>query len=217
MLNPISVARQILQTAGLILGLRWGIEEPRYTVQARANGVEIRRYCARVAAETVVQADDEAARNIGFRRLAGYIFGANRGATKIDMTAPVAQQSAKAATGVEIEMTAPVAQVRSQAGESVIRFFMPASWTIESLPEPIDEQVRLVEVPPETVAVLQFTGDRGVDTVDRRTEALLQALAETHYETVGMPVTWLYDPPFTLPFRRRSEVAVPVIVRASAS
>jgi len=28
----------------------------------------------------------------------------------------------------------------------------------------------------------------------------------------GEPLTWFYDPPWTLPFRRRNEVVVPVTV-----
>lgn len=213
MLNPTTIARETAQAVALILGLRWGIEEADYEVEDRTRGVEIRRYGPRIAAETVVRADDDAARNIGFRRLASYIFGANQRATKISMTAPVAQLADNSAEGQMIAMTAPVAQARNQTGQSVIRFFMPAEWKMDALPEPSDESVKLVDVAPETSAVVRFTGDRSPATVRRRIDSLLQILTETDYEAVGAPVTWLYDPPFTLPFRRRNEVAVPVLRR----
>ena len=69
-------------------------------------------------------ADEEAARNEGFRRLARYIFGANHARQKIAMTAPVAQR-------------------REGDGGWVIRFFMPAKWTLDTLPGPDDERVEL--------------------------------------------------------------------------
>lgn len=46
-------------------------------MERRLDGVEIRHYGPRLAAETTVEASEERARNEGFRRLARYIFGAN--------------------------------------------------------------------------------------------------------------------------------------------
>ncbi len=75
------------------------------------------------------------------------------------MTAPVAVQTGRA-NGTSIAMTAPVAQHRD-AGEWVIRFFMPSQWTLETLPEPDDDRVELVVVAPEKYAVLRFSGGYG--------------------------------------------------------
>ena len=58
-------------------------------------------------------------------------------------------------------MTAPVSKTSGADGGSVVRSSMPAGWTMEILPEPNDDEVSLVTVPAETVAVLRFTGDRG--------------------------------------------------------
>jgi len=214
MLDVKTVASRVGESVGSVFGLRWGTEEPAHTVEDRVAGLEIRRYGPRIAAETTVTADDDAARNIGFRRLAGYIFGGNHHSEKIAMTAPVAQSSERA--GERIAMTAPVSQAPAGRGESVIRFFMPARWTLDTLPEPNDPKVRLAEVPAETVAVLRFTGDRSPAEVSRRAESLLAALADTGYEVGGAAVAWFYDPPWTLPFRRRNEIAVPVTSRPSA-
>ena len=207
MSNIKEVVSQGLEFAGSVVGLRWGTEEPRFTVLDTVGSgdtkVEIRRYADRIAAETTVAADEDAARNIGFRRLAGYIFGGNDGGAAIAMTAPVTQGS-----GRTIAMTAPVAQ---QGGDrSTIRFFMPSKWTMDTLPRPNDERVALVEVPGEIVAVLRFSGDRSPAEVARRTSALRAALTGSGYQPVGEPVAWFYDPPFTLPFRRRNEVVLPV-------
>ncbi|MFB1297130.1 heme-binding protein [Mycobacterium sp. pW049] len=197
-------ALQIVEGAGGIVGFRAGTEEPLYVLEELLGDVEIRRYGPRIAAQTAVAGDEEQARSDGFRRLAGYIFGGNRRQTKIAMTAPVAQKSEK------IAMTAPVAQSRGAGGESVIRFFMPSKWSLELLPEPDDDRVELVEVPSETYAVLRFSGDRGPDAVAAKTTELLDSLRDSSFAPSGEPVAWFYDPPWTLPFRRRNEVAVPV-------
>lgn len=205
MLNKIvGVLGQVAEAGGSIVGIR-GTEEPRFSVDRRIADVEIRRYGPRVAAETAIAADEEPARNEGFRRLARYIFGGNTAKTKIAMTAPVAQQQ-----GQKIAMTAPVAARKSGSGEWVIRFFMPAEHTVESLPTPNDERVHLVTVPEETVAVLRFSGVATPEAVTARTAELLAALRGAGVQPTGDPVTWFYDPPWTVPFRRRNEIAVAV-------
>ena len=203
-----SLVARVAEEAGSVVGLRFGTEEPRYTSEKVTHGLEIRNYGPRIAAETTVFGDEDKALSDGFRRLAGYIFGGNHGNAKIAMTAPVARQS-----GQKIAMTAPVSKTSGADGGSVVRFFMPAGWTMDTLPEPNDDAVSLVTVPPETVAVLRFTGDRGSAAVAARTTELLDALKDTAFEPTGTPVGWFYDPPWTLPFRRRNEVAVPVARR----
>ncbi len=197
---------QIVESVLSIAGIRIGTEEPHHLRQPLTDNVELRRYGPRIAAETTVDSDENRARNVGFRRLANYIFGANHRNETISMTAPVGQQS----TSDEIAMTAPVAQARSADDQWVIRFFMPSKWTMDTLPEPDDDKVRLVPVPGETVAVLKFTGDRGPQAVADRTDELRKTLLDNDIEPAGDPFAWFYDPPWTLPFRRRNEVAIPV-------
>lgn len=216
-----ALAAGLAVAACSVVGDRRGTEEPPFDVVDRAGAVEIRRYAPRIAAETDIEADAEAARNAGFRRLAGYIFGGNRGAEKIAMTAPVAQAPAEGARiamtapvaqqkGRKIAMTAPVATERTTTGEWMIRFFMPSEHTLESLPTPNDDRVELVPVAPETVAVLTFSGVASLDAIAARTDELLTTLRTAEVTTQGDPVTWFYDPPWTLPFRRRNEIAVAV-------
>ncbi|BBY65859.1 SOUL family heme-binding protein [Mycolicibacterium helvum] len=206
MLNKIASAMaQIAAAGGTIIGIRLGTEEPHFSVERDFDGVEIRRYGPRIAAETAVSTDEESARNEGFRRLARYIFGANSAKTKIAMTAPVAAQPSE-----KIAMTAPVATQRGPSGEWVIRFFMPSKYTLDDLPTPNDDRVRLVQVPGETMAVLRFTGSINPDAVAERTRQLLETLYRNGIEPVGDPLSWFYDPPWTVPFLRRNEVVVGV-------
>lgn len=201
------LAGQVVESVLAIVGIRMGTEEPHFLRRPLTHDVEIRRYGPRIAAETLVAGDEDQARNIGFRRLARYIFGANHRGDEIAMTAPVAQQPAG---GDEIAMTVPVAQSRGGDGDWRIRFFMPSRWTMDTLPAPDDDHIRLVTVPGETVAVLRFSGDRGPRAVAARTDELLRLLDDHGIDTVGDAVAWFYDPPWTVPFRRRNEVAVPV-------
>ncbi|CAN1554482.1 SOUL haem-binding protein [Mycobacteriaceae bacterium] len=194
---------QVAEAGGSIIGVRSGTEEPPFTVQRQVRGVEIRHYGPRIAAETTIDADEEKARSEGFRRLAGYIFGGNTTKSKIAMTAPVAQQSSE-----KIAMTAPVAAQRDGSGQWVIRFFTPVEYTMETLPTPNDERVRLVDVPAETVAVLRYSGIASPEAVASHTGELLSTLRDNGFEPKGEPFSWFYDPPWTIPFRRRNEVVV---------
>ena len=59
-------------------------------------------------------------------------------------------------------------------------------------------------------AVLRYTGDRSPAAVTERTDELLDVLRDKGIKPTGEAVSWFYDPPWTIPWRRRNEVAVPV-------
>lgn len=201
-----STMGQVVGSALGVVGIRVGTEEPPHTSRRLTDAVEIRRYRPRIAAQTVVDADEEEARQEGFRRLARYIFGGNGGKKRVAMTAPISQSPAGSQ---KIAMTAPVSSTPGSDGW-VVRFFMPAEWTMDTLPEPDDDRVTLTEVPAETVAVLRFSGGRGRGDVQPQIAALTEALRAEGIEMLGEPMTWFYDPPWTLAPLRRNEVVVAV-------
>ncbi len=182
-------------------------EEPRFNVVDRVAVVEIRQYDKRLAAEVVVGGEEEDARSTGFRLLADFIFGNNTSRTSIAMTAPVSQQAAKSEG---IAMTAPVSQSRAGSGKWRVRFYMPSKYMIDTLPKPNNPAVEIVEVAGETMAVLRFSNSRNTEAIAKRTTELLDTLSPSKWAPVGTAVTWLYDPPWTLPFFRRNEVAIAV-------
>lgn len=186
-----TAATRVLEVAGSTVGIRLGVEEPPHTARSLVPGVEIRQYGPRIAAQTTVLANEEAARSAGFRRLARYIFGANQQREPIAMTMPVGQQG-------------------GEQQSWVIRFYLPTGSTLQSLPTPDDERVALVELAPETVAVLRFSGDRGPSRMAEKTRQLRETLRDYGFAPVGDPSAWFYDPPWTLPCRRRNEIAIPV-------
>lgn len=203
-----AVAAALLTSACSTVGVRSGTEEPAYTEVERVGAVEIRTYGERIAAQTVVTGSSEAARNRGFQRLAGYIFGGNTARTSIAMTAPVAQ--AGDGRSQSIAMTAPVAQGAVGQDRWTIQFFMPAEYTMASLPVPRDPAVVLAVVPAETYAVLRFSGLGSARAVAEKEAELDAALSGSGWTSAGDPVVWFYDPPWTLPPLRRNEVAVRV-------
>jgi hypothetical protein len=159
----------------------------------------VRRYESYVVAETVVSEAAEEAGNQGFRILAGYIFGQNRGERKIEMTAPVPQ------TPTKIAMTAPVAQSATSSGY-VIQFPMPREWTLETLPEPIDSRVLLRVAPARTVAVLTYSGTWSQTRYEEHLKTLLDALAQAGLRWHGDAIWARYDPPWKPWFWRRNEI-----------
>lgn len=209
------VVSTLLTGACSVIGIRSGTEQPSYTVvETLADDIEIRRYAARLAADVIVGGEEAEARTAGFRILAAYIFGDNRSGPPIAMTAPVAQATETSET---IAMTAPVTQVAADEGRWRVRFFMPSAYTVDTLPVPTDPAIRIVEVPPTEVAVLRFSGSRRPSAVHRASERLSEALAGTRWRPVGAPEALFYDPPWTLPFLRRNEVAIAVTATSDRS
>jgi hypothetical protein len=183
-------------------------EEPRYDLIVRiADRVEIRRYGPRVAAETQLAIAGEAGNNEAFKLLFAYIAGANQAFAwddgKIAMTVPVEFRN-----NTLIAMTVPV-QTAQQNGGTVMRFFLPAKYSRDHAPEPIDARVKIVAAPAETVAILRFSGS-GKDFAAHQNE-LLKILRGSGWRPSGAPYTLYYDAPFTLPFLRRNEATVAVI------
>ena len=180
------------------------IEQPEYELLEQEGAVELRRYAPHIVAETLVDADFARAGNEGFRRLADYIFGNNRSRQKMAMTAPVAQAASE-----KIAMTAPVNMHRE--GETYrITFMMPSAYTLETLPEPVDDRVVLRQEPAQLVAALRYSGRWSHDRYEEHTRRLLSWIAQRGWEVAGEPILARYDPPFKPWFLRRNEVLISV-------
>jgi hypothetical protein len=193
----------------LVLGvlLAWSpdamaIEKPSYLVVERREAFELRDYASYLVAETVVGGSREEAGNAGFRILAAYIFGKNRGEKKIAMTAPVTQ-----AEPAKIAMTAPVA-LAGQEGRWTIQFMMPSSYTLETLPEPLDPAISFRVMPARRVAAHAYSGTWSASRYEEHLATLRAALATAGLTAVGEPTWARYDPPFMPWFLRTNEILV---------
>lgn len=187
-----------------IVGVR-NSAEAGYTVIEQHGDIEIRQYAPMLMAETLVQADYSDSGSIGFKRLAGFIFGNNRSREKIAMTAPVYRQQ----EGEKIAMTAPVLQQES-AGGWRMAFVMPAEYTPESLPLPLDPLIEIRQVTGKKVAVIRYSGSLSADIIQQKAEALSQWLTQQGIKMLSPARSAAYDPPWTIPALRRNEVHIDI-------
>lgn len=194
--------------AAIVIGaIVWGgedvaYESPDYRVTSKLGAIEIRKYEPYMVAETTVDASLDDAGNQGFRILAKYIFGDNRGSQKIAMTAPVAQEKTE---GTKIAMTTPVTQERT-GDRYTVRFMMPSELTREELPAPNDERIAIREMPARTVAAIRYSGTWSKRNYEKHLGALYEALRAEGFEPTGEPTWARYNPPFTPWFMRRNEI-----------
>ncbi|MES9992378.1 MAG: heme-binding protein [Candidatus Thiodiazotropha sp.] len=199
---------RITTTALLILigaNQAMAIEEAKYEVIKKDNEFEIRDYASHILAETVVQGKMEEAGKEAFQLLFHYISGGNQSRKKVAMTAPVSQQP----MGEKIKMTSPVGQRRVEQGW-VISFMMPASYTLETLPQPDDPKVTLRQVPARRMAAVRYTGFWSEKSYMQHRLALESWIHKTDLTIKGDPIWARYNSPFTPWFMRRNEVLIPI-------
>src|SRR6056297_2345794 len=121
----------------LALWVAWGLYVDRTTARVpfetvdELDGVEIRQYPQTVLVETTAPTANEA-----FRRLFGYLKGANEGDRSVAMTAPV--------------------RTDAESDHVTMAFWLPPSYSPDSAPLPTDQRVSLVVEPARTAAVRSF-------------------------------------------------------------
>jgi len=191
-----------------VFGFRFPYEQPRYAIlETLGQHVEIRRYESRLAVEATVDANpSDTAANQAFQLLFNYITGDNRRQQKIAMTAPVQIEAASQ----HIAMTVPVQTQTTGQGAVAMRFFLPDAVARNGAPAPLDPRLRLVDIPAGTVAAIRYTGVPTREARRQQTDLLLAALARSGWKPRGDAFQLSYDPPFTIPFLRRNEMAVAV-------
>jgi hypothetical protein len=181
------------------------IEKAKYTVLEKEDDFEIRQYDSQIVAETYVDGDLEDVGNEGFRLLYGYISGDNKKKQSISMTAPVGQE----AGSEKIAMTAPVKQEKKD-NQWRITFLMPAEYTLETLPEPNDNRVKLKADPGRLIAAVRYSGTWSEGGYEENRALLEEYIQKRGLIKTGEPVWARYDPPFMPWFLRRNEVLIPV-------
>lgn len=169
------------------------VETPSYEVIGEMDGVEIRLYPRLILATVMGEGGGDP-----FRRLFRYISGDNSGSSKISMTAPVL-------TPERIEMTAPVIS----EGYSM-SFVVPSKYTMETVPTPNDEHIRIQEVPERKLAVIRFRGWAREGSVEKQKARLISVLQGNSVETVGEPFLMRYNSPWTPGFMRRNELGIEI-------
>lgn len=201
-------AASIAITIGLTVAAM-ATERPEYTVMQEEGDFQIREYKPYIVAETTVWGEDfSEVSNSGFRILADYIFGNNRERESLDMTRPVTIGEPDKQS-VKLPMTAPV-EMYGGNGTYLMTFVMPSEYTIETLPVPNDDRVKLRRIPARRIAAIEFSGGWSQESARERTEELKAWMSKKGYRAAGEPIFARYDPPFVPWFLRHNEILVPV-------
>lgn len=164
------------------------IEEPEWHLVDSLDGVELRHYSPSVQARTTLRGSGQT--SVGFRRLAGFIFGGNDRSEKIAMTAPVQET---------LQDTLPT-----------MAFTMPSGYQIQDLPAPESDKVVIVDVPARTLAVIRFSGWATRGKIARNSKKLFKILKQYGIEPASGTTLNQYNPPWTPPFLRRNEISVEI-------
>jgi len=179
-------------------------ETPDYTVIRIENEFEIRAYPGYIKAEVELSDTNyQAAIYKGFSKLAGYIFGNNHQSQKMAMTSPV-----QVSDSTKIKMTKPVT-VRGD-GVYTVAFIMPSGYTLTTLPEPDNDDIRFSQVEPHTMAVKLFSGYFRESKVKKVEQALMAWIESEGYTSKGDFIVARYDPPWVPWFLARNEVMIEI-------
>jgi hypothetical protein len=218
------------------------LERPTYTViEKLSDGVELRQYEPYLIAETIVDGVGfrEPTRD-GFRACAGYIFGKNKPASssgwfakgqqkqepeKMAMTAPV-RVSGEAPPSLKNKNAAATSSSMISAGggsssdtitmkKTKVSFVIGNKYSLKTAPIPMDDKVKIRQVPAHTLAVRTFSGPPPKDErVQKEREIIEKALAKAGKLVPGPneeTLVYGYHDPFITPnFLRRNEVALVV-------
>ena len=106
-------------------------------------------------------------------------------------------------------MTAPVLIAPNENKSWTMSFSMPSQFTMETLPEPTDNRIKIEKVDIRLFAAITYSGFW--DESRNAQEALkLLKWMEGHdeYEIISQAMFAGYNPPWTLPFLRRNEMLV---------
>ena len=165
------------------------IETPTYKVIKTYDSFEIRQYDSMILAQTVIQESSyKKSGSMGFRKIAGYIFGGNKQKQQIAMTAPV---------------------IMEFGDNTKMSFVMPRQYKIEDLPQPNSTEIKLIKEAPKKFAALRFSGFASDEKINRKKELLIEALKKEQLKVIGEFSYLGYNAPWEL-FGRRNEIAVEV-------
>ncbi|MDH4379561.1 MAG: heme-binding protein [Vampirovibrionales bacterium] len=147
----------------------------------------------------------------GFPQLFDYIDGANR--PSLAMAAEDLQKEKQGDRDLEkgeiIHMTVPVVEAPSNDGWKT-RFFLPKSYTLQTIPQPVNSNIVVSQTTPRKVAVLRYMGSDNDEVLNQYEVKLRYELDKKGKVATGPAEYAFYNPPFKPPFLRKNEVILPV-------
>lgn len=164
---------------------RAGYQSPKYSLKEKLGEVEVREYPELVLAETPSRLSSEG-RDGGFMRLFRFISKGNARAQALPMTTPVFYRG--------------VGEAQSMA------FVMETGASLEGVPAPLDEAVKLKRRDAGTFAVLRLRKGRSERARAEALEKMREKLSDSAWREEGNPEFAFYDPPWIPSFLERNEL-----------
>ena len=186
--------------AAMIGPIMSNVEVPAYKILKKEQNIEIRQYPPLIIAEVKTAGSRQASISDGFRILADFIFGNNEGEKQLSMNGPITQQE-----GIKIAMTAPVQQEKTDT-EWAISFIMPSKFSIDTIPNPINDRIKIIQIPSKRYAVVTFSGRSTEENLTTHTNELEKYINGSNYSKAGNEKYAFCNPPWTIPFLRRNEI-----------
>jgi hypothetical protein len=180
----------LIMTQSFISKITSKTESHAYEVIKVYDQIEIRKYQpALFSGVKLASKSYKETSSMGFRVLAGYIFGNNNRNQKIAMTTPVVMQ----------------------LGDSTEMFFkVPDGYTMDELPKPADSAIVFEKQPEKIMAAIRFSGWANDEKIEHYTSILKAALTKENITHTGRFRFLGYNPPYEL-VNRRNEVAVELL------
>ena len=194
--NRKSIIFLLILIALLLTGFSIGpimsrVEIPKFRLLSTHDNIEIREYNAMLIAEVEIVGEREEAIGQGFKILADFIFGNNIDNNKIKMTAPVIQQPFDKGWRVS--------------------FVMPSTFSIDTLPQPINNKIAIKQIPENKMAVITFNGKNEEKNISNHEAILMDFITKNNLKCDKIPIYAFYNPPWTLPILRKNEIMFEIL------
>ncbi len=165
-------------------------ETQPYQVIKKEKDFEIRKYPSATMATVSMDAKSyKELSSTGFRKLASFIFGANKDQKNIAMTSPV--------------------HMDINDSESSMSFIMPSEYNRENLPKPDNSEIKIETTTEEYVAAIQFGGYANDEDIKKYADQLENSLKLNGIEYFGNFRFLGYNAPYQV-LDRKNEIIVSI-------
>lgn len=189
-----------------VLGQRTG-EEALFSTLAVDENFELRLYEPLIIAQTASEGSYLSATRAGYQRLTDYVSGNNLAAQTVSVNSPITLVAG--AKTPKIELTVPYYEEYLD-DTWLTSVAMPESYSLLTLPKPVDERITFKVLPRIKVAVISYMGYRSERMISKKVSLLTEWLRQQKLTATSPARSVIYDSPWTAPMLRRHEIHVNV-------
>tara|TARA_B110001454_G_scaffold83721_1_gene80526 strand:+ start:6757 stop:7413 length:657 start_codon:yes stop_codon:yes gene_type:complete len=183
----------------------FNIEAPLYYILEKRGNKEIRDYKSYLSVYTEISGlSYEDAITIGFWKLFDYFSFNNLGERDLKGDATGADRA------VKMTLTSPVFEINN-GNKWTVSMMVPAKYSMDTVPLPVDPDVHIARVPERVVAVIESPGVMSVEKVELKTRKLEEWLRKLDKFTISSRPFVAHQDLFpTFQFLRKTEIHIQV-------